>query len=171
MNVTRLMSSGELLMTLREDWLRLRTDSLKFSGLANILGGTLWPAGSAGPRTEAVRGSVLGAWVSVSMKASCAPPHTFLLYSQKNKISRLLMEEAGSQEQVPDIVLPIRKARSIQSVSYDEVAGMVYWVDNGRADQPARQVIRRSTDSGNTEMFDRLDKFQPFDLVIDPITR
>ena len=68
------MSSGELLMTLREDWLRLRTDSLKFSGLANILGGILWPAGSAGPRTEAVRGSVLGAWVSVSMKASCAPP-------------------------------------------------------------------------------------------------
>ena len=28
-------------MTLRDDWLRLRTDNLKFSGLANILHGIL----------------------------------------------------------------------------------------------------------------------------------
>ena len=74
-------------------------------------------------------------------------------------------------DEVPDIVLPVRKARSIQSVSYDQVAGMIYWMDNGRSDQQARQVIRRSTLDGNTQMFDILDKFQPFDLVIDPITR
>ena len=36
-----LINSGELLMTLRDDWLRLRTDNLKFSGLANILQGIL----------------------------------------------------------------------------------------------------------------------------------
>jgi len=100
-------------------------------------------------------------------KLSCAPPSNFLLYTQKNKISRLMMTD----DDVPDIVLPIRRARSIQSVSYDQVTGMIYWVDQGRGDQPARQVIRRSTDEGDTQMFDRLDKFQPFDLVIDPTSR
>ena len=34
-----LINSGELLITLREDWLRLRTESLKFSGLAKIFEG------------------------------------------------------------------------------------------------------------------------------------
>ena len=81
------------------------------------------------------------------------------------------MDHEEDTQDVPDVVLPIRKARSIQSVSYDAVAGMVYWVDNGRNDASVRQVIRRSNDAGDTEMFDRLDKFQPFDLVIDPLTR
>ena len=105
-----------------------------------------------------------------SDQISCAPPRNFLLFSQKNKISRLYMSQENNNE-VPDVVLPLRKARSIQSVSYDQVSGMVYWVDTGRGDAPVRQVIRRSTDAGHTEMFDRLDKFQPFDLVIDPSTR
>ena len=81
-----------------------------------------------------------------------------------------MMTDAEDDE-VPDIVLPVRKARSIQSVSYDQMSGLIYWMDNGRSDQQARQVIRRSTLDGNTQMFDILDKFQPFDLVIDPITR
>ena len=34
-----LINSGELLITLREDWLKLRTESLKFSGLAKIFDG------------------------------------------------------------------------------------------------------------------------------------
>ena len=47
-----LINSGELLTMLREDWLRLRTDSLKFSGLANILQGS-------GPLVLLDRGRVL----------------------------------------------------------------------------------------------------------------
>lgn len=109
-------------------------------------------------------------------KTSCVGPTTFLLYSQKNKISRLLMQppEDGGQEEVPDIVLPIKRARSIQSVSYDQVEDMIYWVDHGRGEQPARQVIRRARDTGLTDrlqMFDRQERFLPFDLAIDPFTR
>ena len=81
--------------------------------------------------------------------------------------SRLVM----SEDQVPDIVLPIKKARSIQSISYDQVEQMIYWVDHGRDQQPARQVIRRSSDLGDTQVLNRLDKFLPFDLTIDPVTR
>ena len=98
---------------------------------------------------------------------TCAPPLSFLLFSQKNKISRLVTEEG----EVPDIVLPIRRARSIQAVSYDAVSGLVYWLDAGRGEQPARQVIRRAAHTGHTQVFDVMDKFQPFDLVIDPLTR
>ena len=76
-----------------------------------------------------------------------------------------------SEGQVPDIVLPIKKARSIQSISYDQVEEMIYWVDHGRDQQPARQVIRRSSDLGDTQVLNRLDKFLPFDLAIDPTTR
>merc|ERR1719362_1376835 len=68
---------------------------------------------------------------------------TFLLFSQKNKISRLLLDPSLPDE-VPDMVLPIKRARSIQAVSYDSVDGMIYWVDHGRGEQPARQVIRRT---------------------------
>ena len=100
---------------------------------------------------------------------SCSPPHSFILFSQKNKVSRMVTGEG----EVPDIVLPIRRARSIQSVSYDSRTGLLYWLDAGRGDQPARQIIRRAshTGSGHTQVFDIMDKFQPFDLVIDPLTR
>ena len=59
-----------------------------------------------------------------------------MVHSQKNKISRLLMQlpEEGKQEEVPEIVLPIKWARSIQSVSYDQVEDMIYWVDHGRGE-------------------------------------
>lgn len=43
-----LINSGELLITLRDDWLRLRTESLKFSGLAKIFEGIFpFPAAAA----------------------------------------------------------------------------------------------------------------------------
>jgi len=106
---------------------------------------------------------------------TCVGPTTFLLYSQKNKISRLLMlPQEKKVDEVPDIVLPIKRARSIQSVSYDQVEGMIYWVDHGRGEQPARQVIRRARDTGisdRVQMFDRQERFLPFDLAIDPFTR
>ena len=77
-------------------------------------------------------------------------------------------------DEVPDMVLPIKRARSIQAVSYDSVEGMIYWVDHGRGEQPARQVIRRSRDTGmvdRVQLFDRQDRFLPYDLVVDPWTQ
>ena len=104
---------------------------------------------------------------------NCTGPSSFLLFSQKNKISRLLLDPSMPDE-VPDMVLPIKRARSIQAVSYDSVEGMIYWVDHGRGEQPARQVIRRSRDTGivdRVQLFDRQDRFLPYDLVVDPWTQ
>ena len=105
--------------------------------------------------------------------SNCTGPASFLLFSQKNKISRLLLDPSMPDE-VPDMVLPIKRARSIQAVSYDSVDGMIYWVDHGRGEQPARQVIRRSRDTGmvdRVQLFDRQDRFLPYDLVVDPWTQ
>ena len=53
-----LINSGELLITLREDWLRLRTESLKFSGLAKIFEG-IFPFPAAAVSAEVWRTEVL----------------------------------------------------------------------------------------------------------------
>ena len=98
-----------------------------------------------------------------SDESNCTGPASFLLFSQKNKISRLLLDPSLPNE-VPDMVFPIKRARSIQAVSYDSVDGMIYWVDHGRGEQPARQVIRRSRDTGmvdRVQLFDRQDRFLP----------
>ena len=104
---------------------------------------------------------------------SCHGPASFLLFSQKNKISRLLLDP-GLPGEVPDMVLPIKRARSIQAVSYDPLEEMIYWVDHGRGEQPSRQVIRRARDSGSADriqLFDRAERFLPYDLVINPYTQ
>ena len=105
---------------------------------------------------------------------TCTGPASFLLFSQKNKISRLLLEP-DLPEEVPDMVLPIKRARSIQAVAYDPQEEMIYWVDHGRGEQPARQVIRRARDTGGADripLFERSgDRHLPYDLVIDPYSR
>ena len=105
---------------------------------------------------------------------SCQGPQSFLLFSQKNKISRLLLDPKLPDE-VPDIVLPIKRARSIQAVDYDPTERMIYWVDHGRGEErPGRQIIRRARDTGDSDrlgLFEKTDRFLPFDLVINPFTR
>ena len=106
---------------------------------------------------------------------SCQGPPSFLLFSQKNKISRLLIDRAGRPGEVPDVVLPIKRARSIQALDYNPWDQMIYWVDHGKGgEQPARQVIKRSRDTGETDklgLFEKMDKFLPFDIAIDPYTQ
>lgn len=104
---------------------------------------------------------------------SCIGPQSFLLFSQRNKISRLLIDPKHPEE-VPDIVLPIKRARSIQSIDYNPLDEMIYWIDQGKREQPSRQIIRRSRDTGETDrlgLFDKADKFVPYDIVIDPYTQ
>ena len=126
------------------------------------------------PRGEAFTCSCPSHYTLAADRANCTSPSSFLLYSQKNKISRLLLEDEAEGE-VPDMVLPIKRARSIQAVSYDPLEGMIYWVDHGRgSEQPARQVIRRARDTGGADrlqLFDRADHFLPYDLVINPYTQ
>ena len=63
-------------------------------------------------------------------------PSSFLLFSQKTSISRMVLGE-----QSPDIILPIHVLKSVRAISYDPLEQLLYWVDG-------RQNIRRARDDG-----------------------
>ena len=69
-----LINSGELLITLREDWLRLRTESLKFSGLAKIFEG-IFPFPAAAVSAEVWRTEVLQKKQSQLFVITMMSPH------------------------------------------------------------------------------------------------
>ena len=88
----------------------------------------------------------------------CEEPERFLLFGQKNKISRLLIEDG----EVPDVVLPMRGPRDIKSLDYDPVDGLVYWIDAGsksRRGQRKKGLNRNSdeTDDLENDLEDDLD--------------
>uniref|UniRef100_A0AAY4BPX3 EGF-like domain-containing protein n=1 Tax=Denticeps clupeoides TaxID=299321 RepID=A0AAY4BPX3_9TELE len=99
---------------------------------------------------------------------NCTSPSSFLLFSQKSSISRMVLGE-----QSPDIILPIHIQRTVRAISYDSLDHFVYWVDG-------RGNIRRARDDG-TQSFSVVsvapsslqpstDK-QPHDLSLDPFSR
>ena len=58
---------------------------------------------------------------------TCQPPKSFLLFSQKTDISRLLVSESETTSD-PDIVLPIKGLRNLKAIDYDPVKQHVYWI-------------------------------------------
>lgn len=63
-------------------------------------------------------------------------PSSFLLFSQKSSISRIVQGE-----QSPDMILPIHVMKNLRAISFDPLERLVYWVDG-------RQNIRRARDDG-----------------------
>ena len=110
---------------------------------------------------------------------SCTAPDEFLLFGQKNKISRLLLDEKHPNE-VNDLVLPVRGARDIRSLDYDPENRLIYWIDHGskkKTEHPPRVQIKRAFDNGTLHPEKRLHyskeigTFRPYDLKVDWNTR
>ena len=105
----------------------------------------------------------------------CQSPENFLLFGQKNKISRLV----SLADDVPDLVLSIKGARDIRSLSYDSVTKTIYWIDYG-SKKHAKISINRAYDNGTLVRRTRLfpdglnwtrsdtqtQGFQPHDIAI-----
>lgn len=70
-----------------------------------------------------------------------AAPSSFLLFSQKASISRMVL-----REQIPDIILPIQVQRNVRAVNYDPLDKMIYWLDG-------RQNIRSARNDGSKVTF------------------
>lgn len=97
---------------------------------------------------------------------NCSPPSTFLLFSQKFAISRMIPDDQLS----PDLVLPLHGLRNVKAINYDPLDKFIYWVDG-------RQNIKRAKDDGTQPSMltspsqslspDR----QPHDLSIDIYSR
>lgn len=69
----------------------------------------------------------------------CLPPapSTFLLFSQKSAISRMIPDDQHS----PDLMLPLHGLRNVKAIDYDPLDKFIYWVDG-------RQNIKRAKDDG-----------------------
>ncbi|XP_046394159.1 low-density lipoprotein receptor-related protein 6 [Ischnura elegans] len=70
-------------------------------------------------------------------KKTCLPPKSFLLFSQKNVITRLTV----SSNECPDTVLPIPGLKNVRAIEFDPTTRSVLWVD-GRT-----QAIRRAMET------------------------
>lgn len=65
-------------------------------------------------------------------------PASFLLFSQKSAISRMIPDD----QQSPDIILPMHGLRNVKAIDYDPLDKLIYWVD-GR-----QNIIKRAKDDG-----------------------
>ncbi len=120
---------------------------------------------------------------------TCLPPDDFILFSQKNKISRLYQsDDEDEEEEVPDLILPIQGSRDVRALSYDPARRLIYWVDRGSkrthhrgggggsgGGGGGRFSVKRAFDNG-TLVGRRLqggeeNLFEPLDLAVDPINR
>lgn len=96
---------------------------------------------------------------------TCTAPQSFLLFSQKNEISRLVIEQTDPSSS-PDVVLPIKQLRNIRAIDFDPVKKFVYWI-GGKS-----RVIKRAKLNGTqTEALVNDDKVRPFDFAIDPYSQ
>ncbi|NXC19759.1 LRP5 protein, partial [Corythaeola cristata] len=69
---------------------------------------------------------------------NCTSPASFLLFSQKSAISRMIPDD----QQSPDIILPMHGLRNVKAIDYDPLDKLIYWVD-GR-----QNIIKRAKDDG-----------------------
>ncbi|XP_069679259.1 low-density lipoprotein receptor-related protein 6 [Periplaneta americana] len=95
---------------------------------------------------------------------TCIGPRSFLLYGQRNTLSRLLPDS----DDCPDVVLPIHSVKNVRALEYDPVSQYIYWID-GRA-----QSIKRSYDNGThtgPAFVPASSIHFPYDMALDPYGR
>ena len=95
---------------------------------------------------------------------TCIAPKSFLLFSQKNYINRLLPSLPDS----PDVILPIRGLKQVRGIEFDPVNQHLYWID-GRS-----QAVRRALDNGtqaSVVVANPTQSLHPYDLAVEPYSR
>ncbi|XP_066268020.1 low-density lipoprotein receptor-related protein 6-like isoform X1 [Branchiostoma lanceolatum] len=103
-------------------------------------------------------------WTLDPDKKTCHPPDSFLLFSQRKNIRRMVLDE----QQSPDIVLPLRQLRDVKAIDYDRVGKHVYWIE-GRIKQ-LRRAAGNGTDAVSV-VSNRDGLFNPYDMAIDEYSR
>uniref|UniRef100_A0A671LXS9 Low-density lipoprotein receptor-related protein 6-like n=1 Tax=Sinocyclocheilus anshuiensis TaxID=1608454 RepID=A0A671LXS9_9TELE len=89
-------------------------------------------------------------------------PTSFLLFSQKTAINRMVIDELQS----PDIMLPIHSLRNVRAIDYDPLDRQLYWIDS------KQNAIRRAQEDGNQTVVSSASLgLQPYDLSIDVYSR
>ncbi|XP_066992022.2 low-density lipoprotein receptor-related protein 6 [Anabrus simplex] len=95
---------------------------------------------------------------------TCTAPESFLIYSQRNSLSRLVPDTSDC----PSAVLPIQGVKNARAVEFDPVSQYLYWID-GRT-----LAIKRVYDNGSHPSVlipSGGSHHHPYDLAIDPYRR
>ncbi|EQB78991.1 hypothetical protein CB1_001683059 [Camelus ferus] len=118
-----------------------------------------------------VGGFVCGCPAHYSLNAdnrTCSAPTTFLLFSQKSAINRMVIDE----QQSPDIILPIHSLRNVRAIDYDPLDKQLYWIDS------RQNMIRKAQEDGSqgftvvvSSVPNQNLEIQPYDLSIDIYSR
>uniref|UniRef100_A0A8C5SH66 EGF-like domain-containing protein n=1 Tax=Laticauda laticaudata TaxID=8630 RepID=A0A8C5SH66_LATLA len=118
-----------------------------------------------------VGGFVCGCPAHYSLNAdnrTCSAPTSFLLFSQKNAINRMVIDVLKS----PEIILPIHSLRNVRAIDYDPLEKQLYWIDS------RQNIIRRSQEDGSqsstivmSPVPNQNPDIQPYDLSIDIYSR
>lgn len=98
-----------------------------------------------------------------SNNRTCSPPQSFILFSQKTEISRLIVDDESS-ESAPDVVLPIQNLRNLKAIGYDQMKDHLYWISG-------KSIKRSKLDGSNVENVVNIPGTKPYDFAIDPYSR
>jgi low density lipoprotein receptor-related protein 5/6 len=96
---------------------------------------------------------------------NCIPPETFLLFSQRTAITRIIPDVDA-----PEVLLPIQGLKAVRALDFDPVDSMVYWIDGNS------RTIRRAAETASigsifVQSVQGSDQIHPYDLAIDPYSR
>uniref|UniRef100_A0A8C2JCE0 Low density lipoprotein receptor-related protein 6 n=1 Tax=Cyprinus carpio TaxID=7962 RepID=A0A8C2JCE0_CYPCA len=93
---------------------------------------------------------------------TCSAPTSFLLFSQKMAINRMVIDELQS----PDIMLPIHSLRNVRAIDYDPLDRQLYWIDSKQSNIMIYIVPQSVTVVSGASL-----GLQPYDLSIDVYSR
>uniref|UniRef100_UPI00358F8E53 low-density lipoprotein receptor-related protein 6 isoform X1 n=1 Tax=Myxine glutinosa TaxID=7769 RepID=UPI00358F8E53 len=98
---------------------------------------------------------------------SCIPPSTFLLFSQRSSINRMVIDD----QQSPDVMLPIEPLHSVRALDYDPHDDLVYWVDGWQGPRRQSTIHRARADGSQSFPLMSSAELQPYDISLDVYSR
>ncbi|XP_012250592.2 low-density lipoprotein receptor-related protein 6 [Athalia rosae] len=93
---------------------------------------------------------------------TCIAPRSFMIYSLRNAIGRLLPDT----NDCPDIALKVQGLKNVRAIEFDPITRYIYWID-GRM-QSVKKALENKT---HAELVVSGGSGHPFDLALDPLGR
>ncbi|XP_026681524.1 LOW QUALITY PROTEIN: low-density lipoprotein receptor-related protein 6 [Diaphorina citri] len=92
------------------------------------------------------------------LNGTCMAPSSFLIYAQRNILSRLITDPT----QCPDSPYEIPNVKNIKALDYDPVARQIYWIDS-----KLQAIKRASENASGVEIFYNTASYTTFQILFD----
>ncbi|CAH1173635.1 unnamed protein product [Phaedon cochleariae] len=100
----------------------------------------------------------------------CIPPSSFMIYSLRNMVVRLVPDTSDC----PEAVLPIHGLKAIKAIDFDPKSNFLYWID-GKSHSVKRSEASERKYEVERQKFDNIvvnnKESLPYDLAVDSIGR